>query len=464
MARHQRQRVRLRHSSSRRPRGGGSMRRSAEGYGLIAFPAALAMTIGLMFNGLNNLSGSAAACLMSALLLAGLIIARPPGLDEWRHCARILRPVGLAILWLLLNQSGFWTLFGVTGPFAPDLFLPGMLGIAGAICAFLGGAFIAADRRNVEETIDMLIILMSVFLAIGLLFVSIDMNGLFDYWAVERQGRFSGTIGNINTTACICGIVLLLSVSKAADALVPARRDLAMRDASGLTIYGLTILIALFAGLGTAARLPIMASLVLMLLLLFWLMRREIHVTRPQKFLLAFVIVAAVVAWLLGSGAVVRRFADVDTALGTRSLMLTHYLDVAMDSPFVGYGLSSFPSVNSFFMTDLEAMLTLHNVNSPHNILLQLLLVGGIPYAILILVAAWRVVRFWIVRERAGQVSRIELGIAASLLLILSCAMIDIVLDIPATINLSLFLAGLLHGCGLSRRPSGSTELRTIPA
>ncbi len=289
------------------------MRRSAEGYGLIAFPAALAMTIGLMFNGLNNLSGSAAACLMSALLLAGLIIARPPGLDEWRHCARILRPVGLAILWLLLHQSGFWTLFGVTGPFAPDLFLPGIVGIAGAICAFLGGAFVAANRRNVEQTIDMLIILMSLFLAIGLLFANIDMNGLLDYWAVERQGRFSGTIGNINTTACICGIVLLLSVSKAADALVPARRDLAMRDAGGMTIYAIAILIALSAGLGTAARLPIMASLVLMLLLLFWLMRREIHVTRPQKFLLAFVGVAAVLAWLIGSDAVVRRLASVDT-------------------------------------------------------------------------------------------------------------------------------------------------------
>lgn len=464
MPRHQRQRVRLRQSSSRRPRGGGSMRRSAEGYGLIAFPAALAMTIGLMFNGLNNLSGSAAACIMSALLLAGLIIARPPGLDEWQHCARILSPVGLAILWLLLHQSGFWTLFGMTGPFEPDLFLPGIVGIAGAICAFLGGAFVAANRRNVEQTIDMLIILMSLFLAIGLLFANIDLNGLLDYWAVERQGRFSGTIGNINTTACICGIVLLLSVSKAADALVPARRDLAMRDAGGMSTYAMAILIALFAGLGTAARLPIMASLVLMLLLLFWLMRREIHVTRPQKFLLAFVGVTAVLAWMIGSDAVVRRLASVDTALGVRTLMLTHYLDVAMNSPLVGYGLSSFPSVNSFFMTDLEAMLTLHNVNSPHNILLQLLLVGGIPYAILILVAAWRVVRFWIARERAGQVSRIELGIAASLLLILSCAMIDIVLDIPATINLSLFLAGLLHGCGLSRRPSGSTELRTIPA
>ena len=440
------------------------MRRSAEGYGLIAFPAALAMTIGLMFNGLNNLSGSAAACLMSALLLVGLIIARPPGLDEWRHCARVLRPVGLAILWLLLHQSGFWTLFGVTGPFAPDLFLPGIVGIAGAICAFLGGAFVAANRRNVEQAIDMLIILMSLFLAIGLLFANIDMNGLLDYWAVERQGRFSGTIGNINTTACICGIVLLLSVSKAADALVPARRDLAMRDAGGMTIYAMAILIALFAGLGTAARLPIMASLVLMLLLLFWLMRREIHVTRPQKFLLAFVGVAAILAWLIGSDAVVRRLASVDTALGVRTLMLTHYLDVAMNSPLVGYGLSAFPSVNSFFMTDLDAMLTLHNVNSPHNILLQLLLVGGIPYALLLLVAAWRVARFWIRRERSGQASRIEMGIAASLLLILSCAMIDIVLDIPATINLSLFLAGLLHGCGLSRRPSGSTELRTIPA
>ena len=31
------------------------MRRSAEGYGLTAFPAALAMTIGLMVNGLADI-------------------------------------------------------------------------------------------------------------------------------------------------------------------------------------------------------------------------------------------------------------------------------------------------------------------------------------------------------------------------------------------------------------------------
>lgn len=464
MARHQRQRVRLRQSSPRRSRGGGSMRRSAEGYGLTAFPAALAMTIGLMFNGLNSLAGGAAACVMSALLLAGLIIARPPRLDEWRHCAHVLRPVGLAVLWLLLNQSGFWTSFGAISPFAPDLFLPGMVGIAGALCAFLSGAFIAANRRQMEQTVDLLILLIAAFLVIGLLLVNVDMGSLFDYWAVERQGRFSGTIGNINTTACICGVVLLLSVGKAADALVPARRDLAMRDAGGLTLYGLAIIIALFAGLGTAARLPIFASLLLTLLLLVWLARREIRVTRAQKYLLAFVLAMGAIALAVGSDAVVRRFADVDTALGARALMLTHYFDAAMDSPLTGFGLSAFPSINSFYMSDLDAMLELHNVNSPHNVLLQLLLTGGIPYMILILVAAWRVARLWAVRERAGQASRIELGIAASLLLILSCAMIDIVLDIPATVNLSLFLAGLLHGCGLSRRPSSSTELRTIPA
>lgn len=437
------------------------MRRSAEGYGLTAFPAALAMTIGLMVNGLNSLAGGAAACVMSALLLAGLIIARLPRLDEWRHCAHVLRPVGLAILWLLLNQSGVWTLFGAISPFAPDLFLPGIVGIAGALCAFLSGAFIAADRRQVEQTVDLLILLITAFLLIGQLLVNVDMGSLFDYWAVERQGRFSGMIGNINTTACMCGVVLLLSVSKASATLISARRDLAMRDAFGLTLYGLAIIIALFAGLDTAARLPIFASLLLTLLLLVWLARREI---RTLKYLLVFVLVMGTIAVALGSDAVVRRFADVDTALGVRALMLTHYFDVAMDSPLVGFGISAFSSINNFYMSDLDAMLELHNVNSPHNVLLQLLLAGGIPYMILILVAVWRLARLWVVRERAGKASRVELGIAVSLVLILSCAMIDIVLDIPATINFSLFLAGLLHGCGLTRRPFSSAEPRTIPA
>ncbi len=458
-----RQRLRLREKAPRRTRGG-SLRPRRPRYHLLALLAALAMTIGLAFNGLNSLAGGAVACILSCTLLAGLVVARPPSVEEWRHCAVIVRPVGLAMLWLLVSQAGLWTLLGAVGPFAPDLFLPGFIGIAGSLCAFLCGTFIAVERRQFEQTVDLLILLMMLFLVIGLILMNFETRSVFDYWAVERQGRFSGTIGNINTTACLCGILLLLSIGKAAEALAPKRDERGVRDAAGLIMYGSAIIVALFAGLATAARLPILATILLTLLLLVRLVRKQAKLSSAQRWLLAFVILVGGLALIFGSGAVAHRLNDTDSALGTRGLILSHYLDVAMQAPLFGFGPASFSSVNSYYLGTLDDMRELNILNSPHNVILQLLLVGGIPYAALIGCAAWRMARAWIVRERAGQVSRVELGVAAGLILTLLCASIDIVLDVPATVNLTMFLAGMLYGCRSADRSAKPANLRAIPA
>ena len=85
-------------------------------------------------------------------------------------------------------------------------------------------------------------------------------------------------------------------------------------------------------------------------------------------------------------------------------------------------------------------------VNSAHDLPLQLILSGGLPYAALLAaaagIAAWRVLRFVWRRPVAAQ----DAGMLCACALLLALSMIDIVLDVPTTIGVALFLAGALWG------------------
>lgn len=161
----------------------------------------------------------------------------------------------------------------------------------------------------------------------------------------------------------------------------------------------------------------------------------------------------ALLWWL--SGPLLARFDTLGSEALVRSMMWDHYLDLAAAAPLQGYGPGSFPTLNAATLDNPLTARSLWFVNSAHNLFLQIALAGGIPYLILMIWAGWRILTPVGQLARRGQLPVDTLGTFAFVLLILSCATVDIALDVPAVILVTLFLTGLLWGRALKLKERG---------
>ena len=134
---------------------------------------------------------------------------------------------------------------------------------------------------------------------------------------------------------------------------------------------------------------------------------------------------------------------------------------MAMAQPWFGYGPGSFPDVNRMALDDPVVAQAAWTANSAHNLVLQLLLKGGLFYTIALFAAAALIVRD-IVRYFADARRSVEAwGLLTVTALILCSSMVDIALDVPATIIIGMFATGFLWGETLSLRRSATASPAT---
>ncbi len=399
------------------------------------------------WHGFDSTRGQAMACLLNCTALIGLLAIHRLPLRWWRAAFPVLAFAVLAIAWACAA-----TVIGSGG--LPDYAYGKIAAYLSGLAALLCGAIVASTRRGGGHVIDYLLFV-NVVLTVAGLFArqagAIETAG----WTLDRAGRFAGLIGNPNATAAVAAAFALLAFSRVGIPGVKRRFRLPLESERMRTLLYLPILF-LMAGtvLATASR---TAALALAAALVIDVIERW---TRGRRGLAGenwptFVAVGMVVSLTLVIGGTLRERLDALAAGGSdRVATWSHLIDLAARSPLLGYGLGSFPMVNAHFLDTPRFAQANWAINSPHNVLLQWVLQAGLPYALLMLTAVLLGVR-QIRRGLAHHWLRDDWIVVGMLALILTVAMVDVPLDLPGTVSVTLFLAGLLWGHALERAEVG---------
>lgn len=408
---------------------------------LPAFFVALLISTGLLLRGFDSTVGQATSCILNASLLIALLVRAPPSAHFWRRAAPALLLVSAAILWAVvatLSPDGIF----------PDYAVGKLLSLFSGVAALLCGALLTRRRRRRRALLDWLLILNSLILAMGLVVRQVGTNGIFSYWEIERGERYLGLIGNANVTAAIAASFTILAFARLTWSETPFNWKLGKR--AGAAVYLAMFVMNLVVVIVAASRFTaVLLAGVLSLYAFDWMLRRR---GRQAHRRLMTIAVGALILLVVGqlSGQLRDRFGLVSAGGEDRVATWSHLADVAAASPLYGYGLGSFPSVNAHFLTTARYAEANWAVNSAHNLVLQLMLQAGAPYLLLILAAigwGWHQVA----RALRRRWTREDVVIVAILGQILGCSMVDIVLDMPAPLTLTLFLLGLLWGQALDR-------------
>ena len=403
---------------------------------------------GLFLRGFDGPIGQATACLLTSLVLAGLLISMRPTALFWRGHASALALFGLALLWLVAVFGVRWMFVFANSelPLAPDLFLPKFLGTLAGFWALVIGLLCSRLSGSKVTTADWILLLLTLYAALGLIQWFLLSWGLSQDWSVVYQLRFAGLIGNSNVTACICGAACVLAWGNlwygyGKPGLAASRFQ--VLAAVALTINFLALLV-------TASRVAFFATVMAMAVQALRRRRERQTMTAPMHWRLAPMIAVAggvlLIIWTQAASGLMARLNVLDADSAQRWAIWRHFAENVPAALWTGYGSGSFASLNLYTMNGGLAHYRLWAVNSSHNLLIQLLLVGGIPYLVLMTAGAAMIAAdifgsaLWTGRDE--RFAALVLGA----FVILAGGVVDIALDLPAGVIVLALLAGLAWG------------------
>lgn len=411
----------------------------------LPLPVALVATgisCGMAFRAFDGLAGQALSALVNALLLYAAFLRQPPAAAFWRRAVPVLGLVLAAVVW------GLMATLRVSGGVLPDYVLGKLLSLASGICALLLGAMMARGRRRRRALLDWLLLINAILLFVGLVMRELGGDATIPYWTLERLGRFTGLAGNANVTAAIsacCAVIAFVRLTGRQRPPAWAGQEVKGFFAH-LPLLTITTGVVIIAGSRFTAGL---LGCVLVFYLILW--RRTRRVSLPRLAVMGSALTLVMIVSYFFSGLLAERYNRLGASWDDRVATWTHLWDVFVREPWLGYGLGSFPTINAHFLSTPQYAQANWAVNSAHDVGLQMLLQGGIPYCALIL-AAWAFGIAQTMRVLRGRWIRDQLLIAVLIVLLTGCASVDLVLDMPAPLSLYLFLTGLLWGQALDRR------------
>lgn len=408
---------------------------------------AVAVVAGLWLRGFDSTAGQASACIINCLLLIALQMRAGDDPAFWRRAAPVLALAVAAIAWACIASNA-------QDGALPDYFGGKLLSLVAGLAALLAGASIGPRQDQRLVLLDRMTMLVCLSLFVGLLVRAAQFSGVEGGWPMDRQGRFVGLVGNSNITAAIAGaftiytvVRLLLHVEThgAKKHAAGAWKDeVLVRTAIRLTMFALCFGVSLL----TASRTINLLLLIALLAIGFWWFRAIMRDRMHTWLLPAIVGLAGLFILLLLTGVLVQRYLSLGRGGADRMDMWMHYWSVAWASPVFGYGLGSFPFINTETLATPRMAGALWAVNSPHSIVLQLLIGGGLPYLLLLAAAALAMI-VQIVGRLRGRWRVDDLAIVMMIVMMFAGGLVDILLDVPASVTVFLFLAGLLWGRAL---------------
>lgn len=401
-------------------------------------PVAVTLVLaGLFDRGFDDALGRSIECALCSVAALLVLAAVPVPRAFWRGHARPLLMIAAAMGWLVVVQ--IVRLRQATGPasmpIAPDLFAARFLGALAGGWALVVGLLLGRRAGGDGGPQRWLLMLVTGHAACGLALFALPDN---PWPTIDTMwlGRFAGLIGNANVTAVVCGVGCILAWGEGLRIAMAGRVGVAESVAIGLCAVALAInAVALILGASRTVTVCVAFALVV----LMWPRRGD---DRRRLGMAALALLVAVGGMAVLARPLVDRWTALPGDGAVRSALWGRFAQLVPGAWATGYGPGALPTAQAFAATDATRY-SAWSVNSPHQIVLQLLLVGGLPYALLLVAAAAGMARDAMRGYRRWAVDRRTCALLLSLAVIAIDAAVDIVLDVPVGYALAALLAGL---------------------
>jgi O-antigen ligase len=368
----------------------------------------------------------------------------------------------LAVLWPLTpwgpgGPHPVWRYLSPTGgSLAIDrsAVLLNVLQFAGLACVFVAARIIGASEQRGRWFFRVAALAIGAYAAMA----------FADHVGLRRTPRLTATLLSPNTAATVLGAGLVLALAALSNRLrrfsgfaALVRGDLEATAAlAAAAVLATTLLL-------TASRAGAASSLVAIALFLIWealAQRQRFKVATLLGGLALVLLVAGLALRSINPLADRLEVADGDVAVRT-AIFAPHY-DAFLSSPWFGFGLGTFPSINQL-ITDSVSLQTLFNVRAAHNLYLQWLEEGGVVGSLAML-ALFVVIIAPVVKRglSAGAIGAWSRAVVCGAVLFLLHGITDFALQVPAVQALAAMTLGVAVSLSVGRTPPPS-DPRPLP-
>lgn len=406
--------------------------------------------------GLDSAIGQGLFCLSHCFLLAWLVLSHGYSPSVLRRTKRLFAVLFLAWIWSIWTT---WLFIGVI----PEEAYARMARNFGAMAVLLSGLILSRIPRHREEILDWIAIQLAAISVMAILSWAADPHTVAWAEGLEKHSRFQGFVGNVNVNATLAAVGATWSGWRTLKVWSTWRASPIRQRLLSVALVG-AFLVNFFVVLLSATRVVNFALCTVLIVGLgvYLLRRRTDFRPSPRHFVIAAGIFAAIVAsqWL---GMLPERYASLGEGTSARLAIWAQCLAMVFERPLSGFGLASFSAVYGHFLPDPRTASLIWTVNSPHNVLLQILLTGGLVYLALLGTAAVLIARPIVAAMTRTSAMADDHVLCVMLAIILGSASIDIALDYPLSIGLFGLLTGLLLGQALYRRKTPVADPRPEP-
>lgn len=297
------------------------------------------------------LAGLQAAYLIGLLAFCAWARRDVAGLGGLRFQAASFVLLIVAVLWPLTPWGAggahpVWAYRpGQDGSLAVDrsALLLNVLQLLGLACLFVAARVIGASKARGVWLMQAALVALGVYAGAALV----------DHVVVRRSARLTATLLSPNSAATVFGAGALLAVAAAVNRFrrFPGLTVLKQGDPTAvawLCLVGLLVTTLLL----TVSRAGVMATLVGLGLLLTWNAFAQKHGLRAAAGMLMIAAAPLIAAIALrGSDQLVDRLTSTGRDLEIRSLIFTAHWEAFLSTPWSGFGLGAFPTVNQLIAT-----------------------------------------------------------------------------------------------------------------
>ncbi|MEJ2816530.1 O-antigen ligase family protein [Caulobacter sp. CCG-8] len=286
-----------------------------------------------------------------------------------------------------------------------------------------------------------------------------------DYVAQRGAPRLTATLLSPNTAATVFGGGLLLALAALGNRL---RRlsglSALMRGDIEATASLAAAAVMATALLLTASRAGAAATLVAVALFLVWeaiAQRQKLKVATLLGGLALVLFVAGLALRSFNPLADRLELANGDVAV--RAAIFAPHYEAFLSSPWFGFGLGSFVSINQLITTS-ASLPTLFNVRATHNLYLQWLEEGGVVGSLAMLALFVAIIAPVVKRGlQPGAVGAWSRAVVCGAVLFLLHGITDFALQVPAVQALAAMVLGVAVSLGAGRTPGSSHAARPWP-
>lgn len=330
-----------------------------------------------------------------------------------------------------------------------------VLQLLGLGALFLAGRIVGASETRTRWLLRAAVLAIGVYAAAAIL----------EHVGVRRTSRLAATLLSPNSAATMFGAGLLMTLGFTALRLHQGQGRSLLRHADPMAMLGAGVAAVLMVALLlTTSRSGLAATLLAAALFLIWEAISQRRGLRANVILgLTAVTLLMAVLSFRSVEAVAERFSQAQHDSSVRGTIFAAHWEAFLTSPWSGFGLGSFPTVNQL-ITTRENLPALFNVRAAHNLYLQWLeeagLIGSLIMAALFASLVWPILSRGFRQGGMGIWCRATL--CASLVFLVHGAT-DFALQTPAIQAVATLMLGVIGGL-VAERLSGRAAFKVQQA